>query len=308
MKLKKPKFWDNPRFSFWIILLFPFSILFLLFSYIKKLQLPKKFPVPIICVGNIYLGGTGKTPLVLEIFKITKLLGKNPAFIKKYYDYLKDETTMLKKIGKIFVSKNRKDAIESLIENKNDLAILDDGFQDFAINKNLSIVCFNQRQWIGNGFVIPSGPLREKLSAIKRADCIIINGQKDIKIENEIYKEKKNIEIYYLKYKPLDISKFKNKTIIAFAGIGNPENFFDLLRENNFLLKEVFYYPDHHNFLKTELDILINKAKVNNAILLTTEKDYSRIDDNYKKNIEFLKIELEIENKNNFIELIKRSI
>ena len=308
MKLKKPKFWDNPRFSFLIILLFPFSILFLLFSYIKKLQLPKKFPVPIICVGNIYLGGTGKTPLVLEIFKITKLLGKNPAFIKKYYDYLEDEITMLKKIGATFFSKNRTKAIESLIENKNDLAILDDGFQDFAINKNLSIVCFNQRQWVGNGFVIPSGPLREKLSAIKRADCIIINGQKDIKIENEIYKEKKNIEIYYLKYKPLDISKFKNKTIIAFAGIGNPTNFFDLLRENNFLLKEVFYYPDHHNFLKTELDILINKAKVNNAILLTTEKDYSRIDDNYKKNIEFLKIELEIENKNSFIELIKKSI
>ena len=121
-------------------------------------------------------------------------------------------------------------------------------------------------------------------------------------------KKKKNIEIYYLKYRPLDISKFKNKTIIAFAGIGNPTNFFDLLRENNFLLKEVFDYPDHHNFSKTELDILINKAKVNNAILLTTEKDYSRIDDNYKKNIQFLKIELEIENKNNFIELIRKSI
>ena len=308
MKLKKPKFWDSSRFSFWVILFFPISILFLLFSYIKKLQSPKKFPIPIICVGNIYVGGTGKTPLASEIFKITKLLGKNPAFIKKYYNYLEDEITMLKKIGTTFVSKNRIEAIESLIENKNDLAILDDGFQDFTINNNLSIVCFKQKQWIGNGFVIPSGPLRERLSAMKRADCIVINGQADIKIENEIHKENKNIKIYYAKYRPLDINKFKNKTIIAFAGIGNPTNFFDLLRENNFLLKEVFDYPDHHNFSKTELDILINKAKVNNAILLTTEKDYSRIDDNYKKNIEFLKIELEIENKNNFIELIRKSI
>ena len=308
MKLKKPKFWDSSRFSFWVILLFPISILFLLFSYIKKLQSPKNFPVPIICVGNIYLGGTGKTPLVSEIFKITKLLGKNPAFIKKYYNYLEDEITMLKKIGTTFVSKNRIEAIESLIENKNDLAILDDGFQDFTINNNLSIVCFNQKQWIGNGFVIPSGPLRERLSAVKRADCIVINGQADIKIENEIHKENKNIEIYYSKYRPLDINKFKNKTIIAFSGIGNPTNFFDLLRENNLLLKEVFYYPDHYNFSKTELDNLINKAKINNAVLLTTEKDYYRIDDNYKKNIEFLKIELEIENKNSFIELIKKSI
>ena len=87
MKLKKPKFWDSSRFSFWVILLFPISILFLLFSYIKKFQSSKNFPVPIICVGNIYLGGTGKTPLVAEIFKITKSLGKNPAFVKKHYDY-----------------------------------------------------------------------------------------------------------------------------------------------------------------------------------------------------------------------------
>ena len=297
MKLKKPKFWDSSQFSFWIILLFPISILFLLFSYIKKLKSPKKFSVPIICVGNIYLGGTGKTPLVSEIFKITKSLVKNPAFVKKYYDYLDDEISILQKI-----------AIESLIENKNDLAILDDGFQDFSINKNLSIVCFNQNQWIGNGFIIPSGPLREKLSALKRAHCIFINGKVDAKIENEIYKTNKNIEIYYSKYKPLDISKFKDKTIIAFSGIGNPTNFFNLLRENNLLLKEVFYYPDHYNFSKAELNKLINEAKVNNAVLLTTEKDYYRIDDSYKKNIEFLKIELEIENKSNFIELIKKSI
>ena len=308
MKLKKPKFWNSSKFSFLIILFFPISILFLLFSYIKKLKSPKKFPIPVICVGNIYLGGTGKTPLVSEIFKIAKSLGKNPAFVKKYYGYLEDEIIMLKKIGKIFVSKYRAEAIESLIENKNDLAILDDGFQDFTINKNLSIVCFNQKQWIGNGFIIPSGPLREKFSSLKRAHCVFINGKVDTRIENEIYKENKNIEIYYSKYKPLDINKFKNKTIIAFSGIGNPTNFFDLLIENNLLLKEVFYYPDHYNFSKTELDTLINRAEVNNAVLLTTEKDYYRIDDSCKKNIEFLKIELEIENKNNFIELIKKSI
>ncbi len=308
MKLQKPKFWDSTKFSFWVILLFPISILFLLFSYIKKLKSPKKFSIPVICVGNIYLGGTGKTPLVSEIFKITKSLGKNPAFIKKQYDYLEDEITMLKKLGKTFVSKKRIEAMKSLIENKNDLAILDDGFQDFTINKNLSIVCFNQRQWIGNGLIIPSGPLREKLSALKRAHCVFINGNTNTKIENEIYKENKNIEIYYTKYRPLSISKYKNKKIIAFSGIGNPANFFNLLRENNLILEKVFYYPDHYNFSKVELDNLINIAKSNNAILLTTEKDYCRIDDLYKKNIEYLKIELEIKNKNSFIELIKKSI
>ena len=308
MKLKKPKFWDSSRFSVWVILFFPISILFLLFSFINKFKSPQKFPIPIICVGNIYLGGTGKTPLAVEIFKITKSLGKNPAFVKKYYDYLDDETTMLKKIGKTFVSEKRKEAIESLIKNKTDLAILDDGFQDFNINKNFSIVCFNQKQWIGNGFVIPSGPLRERFSAIKRANCIVINGQKDISIEEKIFKENTNVEIYYTKYKLLDIGRFKDNKILAFAGIGNPSNFFDLLKENKLLLEEVIYYPDHYNFPKTELDTLIKRAEVSNSILLTTEKDYFRIDDNYKKNIEFFKIELEIENKNSFVELIKKNI
>ena len=152
MKLKKPKFWDDSKSSILAILFFPISLLFLLFSFINKLKISKKFPIPIICVGNIYVGGTGKTPLVLEIFKITKSLGKNPGFIKKYYNYLDDEITLLKKIGTTFVSKSRKEAIETLMENKNDIAILDDGFQDFTIEKNLSIICFNQNNGLEMDF------------------------------------------------------------------------------------------------------------------------------------------------------------
>ena len=94
MKLKKPKFWDESKFSIWIILFFPISILLLLFSFINKLKIPKIFAIPIICVGNIYVGGTGKTPLALEIYNIIELAGKNLAFIKKGYDYLYDEIEM----------------------------------------------------------------------------------------------------------------------------------------------------------------------------------------------------------------------
>ena len=309
MKLKKPKYWDDSKFSILAILFFPFSLLFLLFSFINKLKTPKKFPVPIICVGNIYAGGTGKTPLASEIFKITKSLGRNPGFIKKYYDYLDDEISMLKKIGKTFVSKSRIEAIKNLIENKNDIAILDDGFQDFTIKKNFSIVCFNQKQWIGNGFMMPSGPLREKLSAIKRADCIVINGQRDNKIEDQIYRKSKNAKIFYLKYKPLNVNKFKDKQICAFAGIGNPSNFFSLLKENNLNVKHAFSFPDHHNYSTNDIEMLLSNSK--NAILLTTEKDYSRFTDNSiinRSDIQYLKIELEIENKDNFIELIKKNI
>jgi len=309
MKLKKPKFWDSSRFSFWAILFFPISILFLLFSFINKYKISKKFPIPIICVGNIYVGGTGKTPLASEIFKITKSLGKNPAFVKKYYDYLKDEITMLKKVGTTFVSKSRKEAIESLIKNKNDIAILDDGFQDYTIKKNFSVVCFNQKQWIGNGLVIPSGPLRERITAVNRSDCIVINGERNIKIEDQIYNKNKNAKIFYSKYKPVDINRFKDKQIYAFSGIGNPSNFFDLLKENNLNLIGTNSFPDHYHFTVSDLEMLIKKINSEkNQILLTTEKDYFRIHDNFKTHFQYLKIELEIENKDNFIELIKKNI
>ena len=106
MKLKKPKFWDYKKPNVVAYLLLPFSLVLLIFNFFKEL-FKKKFieeniQIKTICIGNIYIGGTGKTPLAKEIFQITKSLGKNPAFIKKYYDYVEDEISMLKKIGKTF--------------------------------------------------------------------------------------------------------------------------------------------------------------------------------------------------------------
>ena len=194
MNFKKPKFWDYPGLSVWSIILYPLSLLFLFTSSILRiLKVEKKFSIPIICIGNIYVGGTGKTPLALEIFKIIKSYGKNPAFVKKGYDYVYDEIQMLDKIGKTYSNMNRKESINSLISNKHNVAILDDGFQDFSIKKDFSILCFNSNQLIGNGFLIPSGPLRESFKSIKRADCIVINGNKNIQFENiEIIKNDKN--------------------------------------------------------------------------------------------------------------------
>jgi len=310
MNFKKPKFWDFPGLSVWSILLYPLSLLFLFASSILRiLKVEKKFPIPIICIGNIYIGGTGKTPLAKEIFQITKSLGKNPAFIKKYYSYLDDEIDMLQKTGKTFFLNKRKDSIKALIIKGFDLAILDDGFQDLSIYKNFNIVCFNQKQWIGNNFLIPAGPLRENLSALNRADCILINGKKDTKIENQIYNINKSAKVFYSKYKALDVDRFKGKKICAFAGIGNPSNFFELLKENNLNLVKTFSYPDHHDYSYTEIENMIKKY--NDCILLTTEKDYCRIpSDSVKKDfkIEYLKIRLDIENKDNFIKLIKDKI
>ena len=308
MNFKKPKFWDYSKLSFWSIILYPLSLLFLLiFLIIKLLKIQKKFPIPIICVGNIYLGGTGKTPLASEIFKIIKSSGKNPGFVKKGYDYLYDEIKMLQKIGKTFSSKNRRKAISSLILSKHDVAILDDGFQDFSIKKDFSILCFNSRQLIGNGLIIPSGPLRESFKSIKRADCIVINGDKNIQFEKKIKEINNNVKIFYSKYKIKNLDKFKNKIVIAFAGIGNPSNFFELLKENNINIKKTYSFPDHHNYSDRDYDYLL-KLSENGVLLVTTEKDYCRLNDIQKKKIDYVEIDLEIENKNQFINLIKNKL
>ena len=309
MNFFKPKFWDKNKISFFSVLLFPVSLLIKVLSLFKRFLIKtNQSSIPIICVGNIYLGGTGKTPLCIEIFSILKNLNMNPVFIRKKYDSFQDEADLQKQVGPVYQNKKRIEAVKEALHNKANVAILDDGFQDFSINKNLSIVCFNKKQWVGNGLTIPSGPLRESLSALKRANCVVINGEKNRDIENKIFSKNKEIKIFYTKYRAKNISEFKNKKVIAFAGIGNPENFFDLLKDNKIDIGEEIKFPDHHEYSEETLENLINKAKENNNILLTTEKDYFRIAKNYKQNISFLKIEVEIENRNQFIDQIKKII
>ena len=309
MSFFKPKFWDKNQVSLFSILLFPITLIIKLLSFFKRsITKTHQCSIPVICVGNIYLGGTGKTPLCIEIFSILKDLNMNPVFIRKKYDSFQDEVDLQKQVGPIYQSRKRIEALKDAIQNKANVAILDDGFQDFSINKNLSIVCFNEKQWIGNGLVIPSGPLREDLSALKRANCVIINGEKNINIETKILNKNKEVKIFYIKYIAQNIDEFKNKKVTAFAGIGNPENFFNLLKGNNINVVKEMKFPDHYNYSKKELENLINEAKENNTILITTEKDYFRIDENYKKNINYLKIAVDIKNRNQLIEEIKKII
>ena len=309
MNLLKPNFWDKNRISFISIFLFPVTVFIKILFFLKR-TFTKKYScnIPVICVGNIYLGGTGKTPLCIEIFSILSQLNMNPSFIRKKYDSFKDESLLQKKVGFLFEHQRRIVAIRSAIKTGINVAILDDGFQDFSIKKDLSILCFNEKQWLGNGLTIPSGPLRESISALNRAHYVVINGNKNIEIENQILKNNKDIKIFYTKYIPINIDDFKNKKIISFAGIGNPDNFFDLLKENNLNILDQIYFADHHHYSELELNNLIKKSEKNNAILLTTEKDYMRLDEKYKQKIKYLKIRSQIHDRKKFVEEIKKYI
>jgi tetraacyldisaccharide 4'-kinase len=309
MKFYKPRFWDRNKFSIWPYVYYPFSVIVNLISLLKfKYSKIEKFNIPIILVGNIYLGGTGKTPLCIEIFQILKLLKLNPAFVKKHREKYADETKLLENIGKVFSNKQRSEAVKLLINSNFNVAIFDDGFQDPNVKSDISIICFNEKQWIGNGFVVPSGPLREKLNALKRCNYVFINGNQNFKFEKTINKFNPEIKVFYTQYKLTNLDNLINRKILAFAGIGNPENFFELLKKNNIKIIESIKFPDHYNFKKIDIINLNKRAEELDAHLVTTEKDYLRLDDEDKKNIKYIKFELLINKKEEFINEIKKII
>ncbi len=306
----KPKFWDKKNNSFLSILLYPLSIIYYLISVIrKKISIPQKFNIPIICIGNIYIGGTGKTAAAIEIMKILNQ-SKKICFLTKGYGrkskkdiYLNqlnlsnqntvdtgDEALLLNKYGDVYISNNRAKAINTIIKLGYDAIILDDGFQDHLIFKNLNILCFDSKNWIGNNNLIPSGPLREPLISIKEANFIIIKGEKNQIIENEIKKISPNIEIIYAENRIENNETLKNKNFIAFTGIGNPYSFFNTLLNNNIKIIKQIIYPDHFQFTEKNYTVLFQEAENNNCNLITTEKDWVRISKQFKDKVYYTKL------------------
>ena len=201
----------------------------------------------------------------------------------------------------VILNKNRSQAIEEAERKNFDIAILDDGFQDYAIEKNFNIICFNSNQLIGNGLIFPAGPLRESFSSLKRAQIVIINGEKNKMFEEKILQISKKIKIFYSKYVPTNLDQFKNKKLFAFAGIGNPDNFFKLMSENNLNIQKKKFFPDHFDLAADDIEKMIDVAKKNDFELITTEKDFYRIKDYGFNEIKYLKVDLIIKEKNKFI-------
>ena len=298
MKIRKPLFWSNKNLI--SLALIPFSIITFIINFFKSSISKVNYSIKTICVGNIYVGGTGKTSLCIEINNILKKKFKTVFIKKKYYEQI-DEEKLLKSKGNVLSNIDRKMSLIKAGNNKKfNLAILDDGLQDKKINYDISIACFNSSYGLGNGLLLPAGPLRENLSVLKKYSAIFLNGEKKNKKLFSILKNYNN-HIFYSNYQPLNLDKFnRKKKYLYFCGIGNPEEFENTLKKYKFKIVSKFIFADHHNFENQEIDKIKKIAKDKNLEIVTTEKDYKRLNKRNKKNIKYLRIKLKIKNLNKF--------
>ena len=176
MNLKKPKFWDYKKPNILAYILLPIALLIKFIKLFKQKSNIKVSKIKSICVGNIYIGGTGKTSLTIKINEILSKKKIRSCFIKKFHSNQTDEQKLLHSRGKLFISSKRINALNLARNEGYEVAILDDGLQDNSIDYDIIFVCFNNLNWIGNGLTIPAGPLRESLSALKKYHHVFLNG------------------------------------------------------------------------------------------------------------------------------------
>ena len=307
MNLKKPKFWDYNKPNILAYLLLPISYLLRLLKLFKIKSNLKKSKIKTICVGNIYLGGTGKTSLSIKINEILRKKNIKSCFVKKFYLNQFDEQELLKSRGILFTSPKRVDAINQAENEGYEVAILDDGLQDDSIDYDIRFLCFNNLNWIGTGLTIPAGPLRENINILQNYKHVFLNGNLENldNIKKQIYKINSNINLHVGKYIPLNIEKFKKGiNYLVFSGIGNHQSFLSMLKAYNLNILEDIEFPDHYKYNKHDINKIQKLSNNLNCQIITTEKDFLRIDKDNNYKINFIKSELKIIDEEKLISVI----
>ena len=314
-KMKTPKYWQTHNFI--SVALSPIGALYALATKVRlKLKKPYEAGVPVICVGNISAGGVGKTPVSMALAEILIAQGKHPFFISRGYggklsgvlvDKAKhtpkdvgDESLILSSVAPCVVCHNRAKAAQIAVQNGADILIMDDGFQNPSLKKDISFLVFNGEIGIGNGLIIPAGPLRESLkSGLKRADAVIFIGDDKHNLLSKINKPVLHVAVK--EQSPLH----QNTDVVAFAGIGYPKKFYDSLQKCGLTVVNAYDFPDHHFYTKDELKHIIKKASKKGLPIYTTLKDYVKIPPQMQNNFNVLHIKAEFENQNALFKFLK---
>ena len=298
--MKTPKYWQsNSAVS---KLLTPISKLYGLATQLRlRLKKTQKADIPVICIGNITAGGTGKTPVSASIAKMLVNALYHPIFVTRGYggklqnvlvnnkkhtaQDVGDEPLLLSEQAPVVVNADRFAGAALAVKEGADVVIMDDGFQNPGLYKDLSFLVFDGHYGIGNGKIIPAGPLRETFDdGLKRADALIILGK-----DKHCLSERTKLPVFFGHTEPLQTT-VGNTDVVAFAGIGHPQKFYHTLQQQGFNVVKTIDFPDHHFYTKEEIERIIQQAKNLNAEVYTTEKDFVKIPMIYHNSINVLKI------------------
>ena len=300
--------------SLWLYLLYPFALIFSYLTtrrrrkYIKNINESYKADVPIIVVGNLTIGGTGKTPLVKHIAIELIERGYKPGIVSRGYGGKFKETLQVKEDSSVketgdeaqilaklnlpfYLDKNRVRAVKTLIKNHDcDVIISDDGLQHYSMARDIEIAVIDGKRRFGNNLTFPAGPLRESIKRLKSVDFIVNNSGPTE--EDEFLMSVSPSKFVHLKSgKSYSVDNWPmHKQIHAVAGLGNPGRFFDLLEKLGFeIIRHPF--PDHHNFTSSDMFYL------DHLPIVMTEKDASKCKDLDINKIWYLTIDADVSNK-----------
>lgn len=298
--MKTPKYWQSN--SFLSKLLAPLGWIYGTLTQLRlKYHKALKVKIPVICVGNITAGGTGKTPVAIALAKMLETEMFHPFFVSRGYGgklqnvvvnhkkhtahEVGDEPLLLAQQAPVVVNANRHQGAELAIQEGADIIIMDDGFQNPILAKDLSFLVFDGNYGIGNGKIIPAGPLRETFAnGIKRADALIILGK-----DKHNLAERSNLPVFFGHTEAIQTT-ISHPRILAFAGIGHPQKFYHTLSIHGFDVVKTVDFPDHHFYSKDELENLVATAQKLDAEIYTTGKDFVKIPASMRKYINVLEI------------------
>lgn len=316
--MKTPDYWQSNTLISKILA--PVSFIYGFLTQLRlKLHKSPKAEVPVICVGNITAGGTGKTPVSLAIAKMLINDMYHPFFVTRGYggkiknvmvnnkkhsaQEVGDEPLLLSAQAPTVVNPNRYEGAKLAIKEGADLIIMDDGFQNPSLKKDLSFLVFDGNYGIGNGKIIPSGPLRETFeNGTKRADALIIMGE-----DKHHLAKRTKLPTFYAHLETAQTA-LELRNVIAFAGIGHPQKFYNTLKEQGFKVIKTFDFPDHHVYNKKELENILAEAQKLNAEVYTTSKDFVKIPHSIQNEIKVLEVAVVWDKPEKLLAFIKSSL
>jgi len=317
--MRAPEFWKRHDYTakLAVAVLSPFGKLYgANVAWKRDNTVAHRAKAKVVCVGNLTVGGSGKTPVCIAVARTLQTRGLRTIFLSRGYGgrvrgpvfvdpavdrpgNIGDEPLLLAAAAPVIVSRNRALGAEFADAQHADVIVMDDGHQNFSLAKDLAIVVVDAETAFGNGRVLPAGPLREPIAqGLARADAVILVGNETPSLPGF------SGPVLRARLTPVDVLGLTGTRVVAFAGIGRPEKFFETLRVLGAEIVEARAYADHHAYTASEIARLRAKARSAEATLITTEKDFVRLTSAERQDIRFLPVRAAFEDMAAFDRLL----